>query len=147
MQYRKTSPFMLSGGERKRVALASILAWDPEVIILDEPTIGQDYHQKERLRQFIVQLNTQGKTVIMVTHDISEAIFLADRVLAISPQPGKIRLDLDVNIPRPRQDSDRYSTEFVSLTHKLRDALREWTKDWKQKLPVNLAGSFYFKLS
>lgn len=69
-QYRQTSPFMLSGGERKRVALASVLAWNPDVVILDEPTIGQDYQQKEKLRQFIVQLNTQGKTVVIVTHDV-----------------------------------------------------------------------------
>jgi len=69
-EYRKISPFMLSGGERKRVALASVLAWDPTIVILDEPTIGQDYRQKERLRQFILQLGRQGKTVIIVTHDV-----------------------------------------------------------------------------
>lgn len=69
-EYRKTSPFMLSGGERKRVALASVLAWNPKVVILDEPTIGQDYKQKERLRQFIVQLTAQRKTVVIVTHDV-----------------------------------------------------------------------------
>jgi len=69
-EYRKTSPFMLSGGERKRVALASVLAWNPKVVILDEPTIGQDHRQKETLRQFIVQLNAQGKTVVIVTHDV-----------------------------------------------------------------------------
>ncbi len=69
-EYRKTSPFMLSGGERKRVALASVLAWDPDTVILDEPTIGQDHQQKETLRQFIVQLNSQGKTVVIVTHDV-----------------------------------------------------------------------------
>ncbi len=70
VEYRKTSPFMLSGGERKRVALASVLAWNPKVVILDEPTIGQDYKQKERLRQFIVQLIAQRKSVIIVTHDV-----------------------------------------------------------------------------
>jgi len=74
-QYRESSPFMLSGGERKRVALASVLAWDPEVVVLDEPTIGQDYMQKERLRQFIMQLRSQGKTVVIVTHDVE---FVAD---------------------------------------------------------------------
>jgi cobalt transport protein ATP-binding subunit len=69
-QYRKSSPFILSGGERKRVALASVLAWDPEIVVLDEPTIGQDYSQKERLRHFLMQLRTQGKTTIIVTHDV-----------------------------------------------------------------------------
>jgi energy-coupling factor transport system ATP-binding protein len=69
-QYRKTSPFLLSGGERKRVALASVLAWNPSMLILDEPTIGQDYQQKEKLRQFIVQMQTQRKTVVIVTHDV-----------------------------------------------------------------------------
>jgi energy-coupling factor transport system ATP-binding protein len=60
----------LSGGERKRVALASVLAWDPDVLVLDEPTIGQDYGQKERLRHFLMHLRTQGKTVVIVTHDV-----------------------------------------------------------------------------
>jgi energy-coupling factor transport system ATP-binding protein len=69
-KYRESSPFILSGGERKRVALASVLAWDPDVVVLDEPTIGQDYRQKERLRHFLVQLRTQGKTIIIVTHDV-----------------------------------------------------------------------------
>jgi cobalt transport protein ATP-binding subunit len=69
-QYKEKSPFALSGGERKRVALASVLAWDPDVLVLDEPTIGQDYGQKERLRHFLMQLRTQGKTVIIVTHDV-----------------------------------------------------------------------------
>lgn len=87
-QYRKTSPFMLSGGERKRVALASILAWDPQVIILDEPTIGQDHHQKEKLQQFILQLNAQKKTVIVVTHDVEFVAECNPRVILMSQ--GKI---------------------------------------------------------
>jgi len=87
-QYRKTSPFMLSGGERKRVALASILAWDPKVIILDEPTIGQDYQQKEKLRQFILQLNAQKKTVVVVTHDVEFVAECNPRVILMSQ--GKI---------------------------------------------------------
>ena len=69
-EYKDKSPFILSGGERKRVALASVLAWDPDILVLDEPTVGQDYGQKEKLRHFLVQLRTQGKTVIIVTHDV-----------------------------------------------------------------------------
>jgi len=84
VRYRKTSPFMLSGGERKRVVLASVLAWDPEIVILDEPTIGQDYHQKEKLLHFIRQLNAQGKTVIIVTHDVEFVVDCNPRVVLIS---------------------------------------------------------------
>jgi energy-coupling factor transport system ATP-binding protein len=87
-QYRKTSPFMLSGGERKRVALASILAWDPKMVILDEPTIGQDHQQKEKLLQFILQLNAQKKTVVVVTHDVEFVAECNPRVILMSK--GKI---------------------------------------------------------
>jgi energy-coupling factor transport system ATP-binding protein len=90
-QYRKTSPFMLSGGERKRVALASVLAWDPNVLILDEPTIGQDYQQKERLRQFILQLKMQRKTIIIVTHDVEFVAECDPRVLLM--RDGRIIAD------------------------------------------------------
>jgi len=83
-EYQKTSPFMLSGGERKRVALASVLAWDPKILILDEPTIGQDSYQKERLRQFIIQMNQQGKTVIIVTHDIEFVAECEPRVILMA---------------------------------------------------------------
>jgi len=90
-QYEKTSPFMLSGGERKRVALASVLAWDPEILILDEPTIGQDYRQKENLRQFILQMTAQGKTIIVVTHDVEFVAECNPRVLLM--RGGKIVAD------------------------------------------------------
>jgi len=90
-EYRKTSPFLLSGGERKRVALASVLAWDPGSLILDEPTIGQDYQQKEKLRQFIVQMQSQGKTVVIVTHDVEFVAECNPRVLLM--KEGKIIAD------------------------------------------------------
>ncbi len=90
-QYRKTSPFMLSGGERKRVALASVLAWDPKILVLDEPTIGQDHRQKENLRQFIMQMQTQGKTIVMVTHDVEFVAECNPRVVLM--REGKIVAD------------------------------------------------------
>lgn len=90
-QYRQTSPFMLSGGERKRVALASVLAWDPDILILDEPTIGQDHQQKENLRQFIVELNARKRTVIIVTHDVEFVAECNPRVILMTE--GQIRAD------------------------------------------------------
>jgi energy-coupling factor transport system ATP-binding protein len=90
-QYRKSSPFMLSGGERKRVALASVLAWNPKILILDEPTIGQDYQQKEKLRQFILQMRTQEKTVIIVTHDVEFVAECSPRILLM--RSGEITAD------------------------------------------------------
>jgi len=91
LQYRKTSPFLLSGGERKRVALASVLAWDPETLVLDEPTIGQDHGQKEKLRQFIVQLQAEKKTVVMVTHDVEFVVECNPRVILM--RDGQIIAD------------------------------------------------------
>lgn len=90
-QYKDTSPFILSGGERKRVALASVLAWDPQVLVLDEPTIGQDYGQKEKLKHFLSQLCTQGKTVVIVTHDVEFVAESQPRVVLMAK--GKIRAD------------------------------------------------------
>jgi energy-coupling factor transport system ATP-binding protein len=69
-EYRESSPLVLSGGEKKRLTLACILAWDPSVVILDEPTVGQDAIQKERLAGTIRMLSSSGKTVVVVSHDI-----------------------------------------------------------------------------
>jgi energy-coupling factor transport system ATP-binding protein len=102
-QYRKTSPFLLSGGERKRVALASVLAWDPAMLILDEPTIGQDYEQKEKLRQFILQMHTQKKTVIVVTHDVEFVAECNPRVLLM--REGRIIADGEARKILTEQDT------------------------------------------
>jgi len=83
-KYVGSSPFVLSGGERKRVAIAAILVWDPKHIIMDEPTIGQDYLQKDRLRNFIVQLISQGKTIVIVTHDVEFVAECKPRVVLLS---------------------------------------------------------------
>jgi energy-coupling factor transport system ATP-binding protein len=90
-QYLDSSPFTLSGGERKRVALASVLVWNPKHVILDEPTIGQDYQQKDRLRNFILQLVSQGKTVVIVTHDVEFVAECKPRVILLSR--GKLVAD------------------------------------------------------
>jgi len=90
-RYEKSPPFVLSGGERKRVALAAVLAWDPKHVVMDEPTIGQDYLQKDHLRNFIVQIISQGKTVVIVTHDVEFVAECKPRVVLLSR--GKIIAD------------------------------------------------------
>jgi energy-coupling factor transport system ATP-binding protein len=83
-KYARTSPFSLSGGERKRVALASTMCFDPTIIVLDEPTIGQDGSQKKKLGELIRSLNADGRTIIVVTHDVEFVGDYAHRVIAMS---------------------------------------------------------------
>ena len=90
-KYSDASPFMLSGGEKKRLALAVILAWSPKVIALDEPTTGQDQLQKEKLLQMIKLLREQGRTVIISTHDVEFAAQLKPRVILM--RRGRIVAD------------------------------------------------------
>jgi len=87
-EYRKSSPLVLSGGEKKRLTLACILAWDPQVVILDEPTVGQDSIQKEKLAGTIRMLSTSGKTVVVVSHDIEFLWPIQPRVVVM--KAGKV---------------------------------------------------------
>jgi len=90
-EYRKTSPLILSGGEKKRLTLACILAWDPSIVILDEPTVGQDANQKEKLSQIIKMLKDGGKTVILVSHDIEFLWPMQPRLVVMSG--GRVAAD------------------------------------------------------
>jgi energy-coupling factor transport system ATP-binding protein len=83
-RYRGRSPFLLSGGEKKRLAIASVVAWDPEVLMIDEPTIGQDRSQKSRLASFLKEVSAKGKTVVIVTHDVDFAAETCERALLLS---------------------------------------------------------------
>jgi energy-coupling factor transport system ATP-binding protein len=102
-EYRDSSPLVLSGGEKKRLTLACILAWDPDVIILDEPTVGQDAIQKEKLSGTIKLLGSAGKTVIVVSHDIEflwplqprVVVMKSGRIVADGPAPS-LMLEKDV---------------------------------------------------
>jgi energy-coupling factor transport system ATP-binding protein len=90
-QYRKSSPLVLSGGEKKRLTLACILAWDPEVIVLDEPTVGQDFLQKEKLAQIFRMLQSTGKTIVVVSHDVEFLWPIQPRLVVMSK--GKVVAD------------------------------------------------------
>jgi len=83
-KYRTSPPLLLSGGEKKRVALACVLAWEPKYLVIDEPTIGQDYAQKQKLRNFLRNLNSEGRTIIIVTHDVEFAAECSSKIVLMS---------------------------------------------------------------
>ncbi|MGQ9514233.1 MAG: energy-coupling factor ABC transporter ATP-binding protein [Thermoproteota archaeon] len=83
-KYRGRSPFLLSGGEKKRLAIATVMAWEPDVLLIDEPTIGQDLSQKIHLASFLKEISLRGKTVVIITHDVDFAAETCERVLLLS---------------------------------------------------------------
>lgn len=117
-------PRDLSGGMAQRVAIARALVHDPDLLLLDEPFGSLDALTRERMGAELLRIwQGRRKTVVMVTHAISEALLLADRVLVLSPRPGRLRLDLTVTLPRPRDESIRYTGAFVELSRRLRSAI------------------------
>lgn len=89
--YRNSSPFSLSGGEKKRLCLALVLAWDPDVLVLDEPTVGQDWANKERIRALIEEISKERKSVIVASHDLEFVWSLRPRVVVMSE--GRVVMD------------------------------------------------------
>jgi len=122
--FEQSLPRDLSGGMAQRVAIGRALIHDPDLLLLDEPFGALDALTRERMGTELLRIwQARRKTVVMVTHSISEALFLADRVLVLSPRPGRLRLDLPVDLLRPRQEDVRYTTEFGELARRLRTAI------------------------
>ena len=117
-------PRDLSGGMAQRVGIARALIHDPDLLLLDEPFGSLDAITRERMWTELSRIwQAKQKTVIMVTHSINESLFLADRVLVLTQRPGKIKFDLKVDLPRPRNDDIRYTPHFGKLARKLREMI------------------------
>jgi len=114
-------PKELSGGMKKRLSLARALSADPEFIIMDEPFISLDYQTKEELhKEFLNIVKTSNKTVLLVTHDIDEAIFLSDRVIVFSGSPTLIKQEIIIPFPYPRDLNIKELGEFKKLRIKIK---------------------------
>ena len=122
--FEESWPRDLSGGMAQRVAIARALIQDPDLLLLDEPFGSLDALTRERMGTELLRLwQARRKTVLMVTHSISEALLLSDRVLVLTPRPGRVCLDLAVDLARPRQESMRYTPHFGELASRLREAI------------------------
>jgi NitT/TauT family transport system ATP-binding protein len=123
--FEDTWPRDLSGGMAQRVGIARALIHDPDLLLLDEPFGSLDAITRERMWAELSRIwQARQKTVIMVTHSINESLFLADRVLVLTQRPGKLKLDLKVDLPRPRNEEIRYAVYFGTLARKLRATIR-----------------------
>ena len=112
-EFANSYPYELSGGMRQRAAVARALASDPAVMLMDEPFGALDAQTRNKMQIQLLDIwNSTKKTILFVTHSVDEAVFLSDRILILSPRPGKVHQIYEVNIPRPR---DRTSVEFAKI--------------------------------
>lgn len=124
--FENAFPAELSGGMAQRVAIARALVTRPEVLLMDEPFAALDALTRERLSLDMLKVwATTGQTILMVTHNISEAVLLADKVIVMSPRPGRITSEVDVKLPRPRTLKMLYGAELGALAGQVRAAIEE----------------------
>ncbi len=115
--FEKSYPFELSGGMKKRAAVIRTLAYDPDIIFMDEPFVGLDVQTRDELEEDILNIwHEHRKTIILVTHDLTEAITLSDRVILLTARPAVIKSEYEVPLPRPRSIVEiKFTNEFVKL--------------------------------
>jgi NitT/TauT family transport system ATP-binding protein len=125
--FRRHFPSELSGGMRKRVALARTLIYSPEMVLMDEPFSALDAHVKMIMHEELLRIwELDRKTILFITHDLIEAITLSDRICIMSARPGRMKLEMDIAIPRPRDPYTLHTTpEFNAIFSTLWNALKE----------------------
>jgi NitT/TauT family transport system ATP-binding protein len=119
-------PYQLSGGMRQLVAIARARAFDPDLFLMDEPFSALDYQNKLHAERELLKVWRESKTTtVFVSHDVDEAVFLADRVIVLSKRPGTIKEIIPVNLPRPRTIETRMSSNFFKIKNRVLKAFRQ----------------------
>jgi ABC-type nitrate/sulfonate/bicarbonate transport system ATPase subunit len=136
--FRERRPAELSGGMRQRAAIASVLAINPSTLLMDEPFGALDSLTRSIMQDFLLEIwEEQRKTVVLVTHDIDEAIYLADKTVVMTAHPGRIREVIDVRLPRPRQYEMRSEAPFIALRDRVTEIVRTEAIKGTAPSPVN----------
>lgn len=124
-QFAHALPKELSGGMKQRVAIARALANHPKILLMDEPFGALDVQTKENMQQFLLDLwDRLGISILMITHDVSEAVFLSQRVYVLSAQPGSVRQEIDIDLGRDRTYAIRRTPQFYQHCETIMDLLR-----------------------
>ena len=124
-EYARSLPGQLSGGQQQRVAIARALACEPEVLLLDEPFGALDVQTKEDMQVLIRQIwQDTGITVVMVTHDVEEAVFLGQQVVVLASDPGRVAARVEVPLPERRDLAIKHAKDFLELRASLEDLVR-----------------------
>jgi NitT/TauT family transport system ATP-binding protein len=119
-------PRELSGGMQQRASIVRCLAFDPDIILMDEPFGALDAFTRDEMNLLIQKLWMEtGKTIVFVTHNVSEAILLADRVVVLTPRPGRIAHVFDIDLPRPRTIEETYSPPFIEKIFEIKDTIMQ----------------------
>jgi NitT/TauT family transport system ATP-binding protein len=129
-------PWQLSGGMQQRVSIARALSFSPALLLMDEPFGALDEMTRERLNAELLRIWTASqRTIVFVTHSISEAVFLSTRVVVMSRRPGRIAAIVAIDLPQPRNADTREEPRFFELVTEVRDRLREGGLDENQTAP------------
>ena len=124
--FRKHYPAELSGGMKQRVAIARTLAFDPRILLLDEPFGALDAQNRELMQEELQTIwQDARKTAVFITHDIDEAIYLADRVIVFTARPGRSKADIRIDLPRPRDIEIKKTPEYAAYRNQVWDLLRD----------------------
>ena len=126
LDFAGSYPFQLSGGMQQRVAIARALALRPSILLMDEPFGALDAQTRSLMQELLLSIWERDRlSVLFVTHDIDEAIFLADRICVLSTKPGRVREIIDVRLPRPRDFSQQMEGEFLALKQHVRGLIHD----------------------
>jgi NitT/TauT family transport system ATP-binding protein len=124
--YENRFPSELSGGMQQRVSICRALICNPPLLLMDEPFGALDALTRDEMSLELLKLWSETrKTILFVTHSVEEAVLLSDRVIVMSPRPGKVSLDLPIDLPRPRSNETRYLSTFTDYKHLLRERIYE----------------------